>query len=125
MGQPARATARTLPTREGPELCAEAIRLTRILARLMADEPEVLGLLTLLLFTESRRPSRIRPAGSLVVLGEQDRTRWNHDLIAEAQALVRQCIRFDMPGPYQLQAAINAVHADAGTVAQTDWSQNH
>ncbi len=106
-------------------MCAEAIRLTRILARLMADEPEVLGLLTLLLFTESRRPSRIRPDGSLVVLGEQDRTRWNHDLIDEAQALVRQCIRFDMPGPYQLQAAINAVHADAGTVAQTDWSQIH
>ena len=110
-------------TREGRELCAESIRLARILVRLMADEPEVLGLLALLLFTESRRPSRIRPDGSLVVLGEQDRTQWNHDLIDEARALVRQCIRFDMPGPYQLQAAINAVHADAGTVAQTDWSQ--
>ncbi len=110
-------------TRDGPELCAESIRLARILVRLMADEPEVLGLLALLLFTESRRPSRIRPDGSLVVLGEQDRTRWNHDLIDEAQALVRQCIRFDNPGPYQLQAAINAVHADAGTVARTDWSQ--
>jgi RNA polymerase sigma-70 factor (ECF subfamily) len=105
----------------GQELCTEAIRLTRILAGLMPDEPEVLGLLALLLFTESRRPSRTRADGALVVLGEQDRTLWNHALIWEAHALVRRCAHFNMPGPYQLQAAINAVHAEAATFAQTDW----
>ena len=110
-------------TRDDAALCAEAIRLARILAHLMADEPEVVGLLALLLFSESRRPSRRGPDGSLVVLGEQDRARWNHDLINEAQALVRRCVRFGRPGPYQLQAAINAVHADARTVEQTDWTR--
>ena len=81
------------------------------------------GLLALLLLTESRRPSRTRPDGSLVLLGEQDRTRWDRALIAEGQAIVRRCLRRNQPGPYQLQAAINAVHADAPTVQQTDWSQ--
>ncbi len=104
-------------------LCSEAIRLARILATLMPDEPEVAGLLALLLLTESRRPSRTRPDGSLVLLGEQDRTRWNRALIEEGQAIVRGCLRRDRPGPYQLQAAINAVHADAPTVQETDWSQ--
>jgi len=106
-----------------PGLCPEAIRLARILATLMPDEPEVAGLLALLLLTESRRSSRTRPAGSLVLLGEQDRTRWDRALIEEGQAMVRRCLRRNQPGPYQLQAAINAVHADAPTVEQTDWSQ--
>jgi RNA polymerase sigma-70 factor, ECF subfamily len=106
-----------------PDLCAEAIRLARILATLLPDEPEVAGLLALLLLTESRRSSRTRPDGSLVLLGEQDRTRWDRALIAEGQAIVRRCLRRNRPGAYQLQAAINAVHADAPTVEQTDWPQ--
>jgi len=106
-----------------PGLCAEAIRLARILATLMPDEPEVAGLLALLLLTESRRASRTRPDGSLVLLGEQDRSQWDRALIAEGKAIVRRCLRRNHPGPYQLQAAINAVHADAATVEETDWSQ--
>jgi len=106
-----------------PGLCPEAIRLARILATLMPDEPEVAGLLALLLLTESRRPSRTRPDGSLVLLGEQDRRRWDRALIKEGQAIVRRCLRRNQPGAYQIQAAINAVHADAATVEQTDWSQ--
>ncbi|MFI2347091.1 RNA polymerase sigma factor [Streptomyces sp. NPDC019443] len=104
-------------------LCSEAIRLARILATLMPDEPEVDGLLALLLLTESRRASRMRADGSLVLLGEQDRSRWDRALIEEGQAIVRRCLRRDHPGPSQLQAAINAVHADAATFEQTDWSQ--
>jgi RNA polymerase sigma-70 factor (ECF subfamily) len=107
----------------GSGLCSEAIRLARILAALMPDEPEVAGLLALLLLTESRRATRTRPDGSLVVLGEQDRTRWDRVMIEEGQAIVRRCLLRNQPGPYQLQAAINAVHADAPTVEQTDWSQ--
>jgi RNA polymerase sigma-70 factor (ECF subfamily) len=106
-----------------PGLCAEAIRLARILATLLPDEPEVAGLLALLLLTESRRASRTRADGSLVLLGEQDRTRWDRPLIAEGQAILRWCLGRNQPGPYQLQAAINAVHADAPTLQQTDWSQ--
>ncbi len=106
-----------------PGLCSEAIRLTRILATLMPDEPEVAGLLALLLLTESRCLSRTRPDGSLVLLGEQDRRRWDRALITEGQAIVRRCLRRNQPGAYQIQAAINAVHADAATVEQTDWSQ--
>jgi RNA polymerase sigma-70 factor, ECF subfamily len=105
------------------DLCAEAIRLARILATLMPDEPEAAGLLALLLLTEARRTSRIRPDGSLALLGEQDRTRWDRTLIEEGQAIVRSCIRRNQSGPYQLQAAINAVHADAATLEQTDWPQ--
>jgi RNA polymerase sigma-70 factor (ECF subfamily) len=106
-----------------PGLCAEAIRLARILAGLMPDEPEVVGLLALVLLVESRRATRTKPDGSLVLLGEQDRRRWDRVLIEEGQALVRQCLRRNHPGPYQIQAAINAVHADATTAAQTDWPQ--
>ena len=106
-----------------PGLCAEAIRLAHILATLLPDEPEVAGLLALLLLTESRRASRLAPDGSLVLLGEQDRTRWDQALIQGGQAILRRCLRRDQPGPYQLQAAINAVHADAGTIEETDWSQ--
>jgi RNA polymerase sigma-70 factor, ECF subfamily len=111
----------TSPTEPG--LCSEAIRLARILATLMPDEPEVAGLLALFLLTESRRASRTRPDGSLVLLGEQDRTQWDGAMIEEGQAIVRRCIRRNQPGTYQLQAAINAVHADAPTIEQTDWSQ--
>ena len=106
-----------------PSLCLEAIRLARILATLMPDEPEVAGLLALLLLTESRRASRLRPDGSLVLLGEQDRRGWDRALIEEGQAIVRRCLRRNQPGAYQLQAAINAVHVDSATVEQTDWSQ--
>jgi RNA polymerase sigma-70 factor, ECF subfamily len=104
-------------------LCAEAIRLARILWALMPDEPEVAGLLGLLLLIEARRPARLRSDGSLAVLAEQDRTLWDRGLIDEGQAIVRRCLRRDQPGPYQLQAAINAVHADASTFEETDWSQ--
>jgi RNA polymerase sigma-70 factor, ECF subfamily len=106
-----------------PLLCAEAIRLARILSALMPDEPEVAGLLGLLLLTESRRPARLRADGSLAVLAEQDRALWDRALIDEGQEIVRRCLRRDQPGPYQLQAAINAVHADAARFEETDWSQ--
>ena len=106
-----------------PDLCSESIRLARIVATLMPDEPEVAGLLALLLLTESRRASRLRPDGSLVLLSEQDRSRWDRDLIEEGQSIIRRCLRRNQPGAYQLQAAINAVHADAATVVETDWSQ--
>jgi RNA polymerase sigma-70 factor, ECF subfamily len=109
--------------RAEPDLCSEAIRLARILASLMPDEPEVAGLLALLLLTESRRSSRVRPDGSLVLLGEQDRKRWDRALIDEGQAIVRGCLRLNRPGQYQLQAAINAVHADAERPEETDWPQ--
>lgn len=106
-----------------PALCAEAVRLGRLLAALMPDEPEVTGLLALMLLTESRRPARIGAEGALVPLPEQDRTRWDRELIAEGQDLVRRCLRRDRPGPYQIQAAVNAVHSDAPTAAATDWGQ--
>jgi RNA polymerase sigma-70 factor (ECF subfamily) len=105
------------------DLCAEAIRLGRLLAELMPDEPEVTGLLALMLLVESRRAARTNPDGELVLLADQDRTRWDRELIAEGQALVRQCLRRNQPGPYQLQAAINAVHSDAPAAAATDWPQ--
>jgi RNA polymerase sigma-70 factor (ECF subfamily) len=105
------------------ELCAEAIRLGRSLVELMPDEPEVHGLLALMLLTEARRPARTRNDGSLVRLADQDRTRWDRGLINEGHAIVRACLRRNLPGPYQLQAAIAAVHADAATAADTEWSQ--
>ena len=106
-----------------PLLCAEAIRLARILSVLMPDEPEVAGLLALLLLTDSRRPARRRADGSLAVLTDQDRRLWDRELIEEGLAIVGRCLRRNQPGPYQLQAAINAVHADAATFEETDWSQ--
>ncbi|HEX6237811.1 MAG TPA: DUF6596 domain-containing protein, partial [Acidimicrobiales bacterium] len=105
------------------DLCAEAIRLGRLLADLMPDEPEVTGLLALMLLVESRRPARTTPDGALVPLADQDRSRWDRVLIAEGQALVRRCLRRGRPGPYQIQAAVNAVHSDAPTAADTDWGQ--
>jgi RNA polymerase sigma-70 factor (ECF subfamily) len=105
------------------DLCAEAIRLGRLLAELMPDEPEVMGLLALMVLVESRRATRTTPDGDVVLLADQDRRRWDHDLIAEGQAIVRRCLRRNQPGPYQIQAAINAVHSDAPSAAATDWRQ--
>ena len=105
------------------DLCAEAIRLGRLLAELMPDEPEVMGLLALMLLTDSRRAARTGAGGALVLLADQDRSAWNRELIAEGQAIVRACLRRNQPGPYQIQAAINAVHSDAPTAARTDWRQ--
>jgi RNA polymerase sigma-70 factor (ECF subfamily) len=105
------------------ELCAEAIRLGRLLAELMPDEPEVMGLLALMLLIESRRPSRSTAAGELVRLADQDRAHWDRRLIAEGHTLVRRCLRLNRPGPYQIQAAIQAVHSDAPTASATDWRQ--
>jgi RNA polymerase sigma-70 factor (ECF subfamily) len=116
-----RATSGELLVRD--DLCAEAIRLGRLLAALMPDEPEVTGLLALMLLTHSRRAARTGPDGALVLLGDQDRARWDRGLVAEGQELVRRCLRLDRPGPYQVQAAINAVHSDAPTAADTDWGQ--
>jgi RNA polymerase sigma-70 factor (ECF subfamily) len=105
------------------DLCAEAVRLGRLLAQLMPDEPEVLGLLALMLLIEARRPTRTAAGGDLVLLADQDRSRWDRGLIAEGHALVRACLRRNQPGPFQVQAAINAVHTDASTVEDTDWGQ--
>jgi RNA polymerase sigma-70 factor, ECF subfamily len=105
------------------DLCAEAIRLARLLAELMPDEPEVMGLLALVLLTGSRSAARTGPRGDLVLLADQDRGRWDRGLIAEGQAIVLACLRRNQPGPYQIQAAINAVHSDAATAADTDWRQ--
>ncbi|MGK5675526.1 RNA polymerase sigma factor [Micromonospora sp. URMC 106] len=105
------------------DLCAEAIRLGRLLVELMPDEPEALGLLALMLLTEARRPARTTADGALVPLPEQDRRRWDAGLVAEGQALVRRCLRRDRPGPYQIQAAIAAVHSAAPSAAGTDWAQ--
>jgi RNA polymerase sigma-70 factor (ECF subfamily) len=105
------------------DLCAEATRLARLLVALMPDEPEAQGLLALMLLTESRRPARTDADGGLVLLADQDRSRWDLALVAEGQALVRRCLRRNNPGPYQLQAAINAVHSDAASAADTDWPQ--
>jgi RNA polymerase sigma-70 factor (ECF subfamily) len=105
------------------DLCGEAIRLARLLRALMPDEPEATGLLALLLLTESRRPARVDEDGSLVMLAEQDRRLWDRSLIEEGQTLVRECLRRNRPGPFQIQAAIAAVHSDAVQASETDWGQ--
>ncbi|MFG1603830.1 RNA polymerase sigma factor [Actinoplanes sp. NPDC049265] len=112
--------ASTTGTLVRTDLCVEAVRLARELAALMPDEPEVLGLLALLVLIEARRPARVGRNGELVTLAEQDRSLWNGELIAEGHALVRRCLRRNQPGPYQIQAAINAVHTDGPA---TDWPQ--
>jgi RNA polymerase sigma-70 factor (ECF subfamily) len=99
------------------------VRLCRVLLDLMPDEPEVMGLLALMLLVASRRPARTRRDGSLVVLREKDRTLWDVAMIAEGQTLVRACLKRNTPGRYQVQAAINAVHSDAPTADSTDWRQ--
>ena len=105
------------------DLCAEAIRLGRVLTDLVPDEPEVLGLLALMLLVESRRLTRTSPDGDLVRLEDQDRELWDRALIDEGQRIVRQCLAINRPGPYQIQAAINAVHSDARAASSTDWKQ--
>jgi len=115
------ASAGTELTRD--DLSAEAIRLGRTLTQLMPNEPEVIGLLALMLLIESRRATRTAADGSMVLLRDQDRTQWNHALIAEGQRIVRRCLAANRPGPYQIQAAINAVHGDAAVASATDWRQ--
>jgi RNA polymerase sigma-70 factor (ECF subfamily) len=105
------------------DICAEAIRLGRVLLSLMPDDPEVMGLLALMLLVDARRAARVTAAGELVRLPDQDRSRWNRALVAEGQALVRRCLAIDRPGPYQIQAAINAVHSEGVDAASTDWRQ--
>ncbi|MGH3509244.1 MAG: RNA polymerase sigma factor, partial [Nocardioidaceae bacterium] len=109
-----------------PDLCQEAIRLTRqldeIVVAQLGSEPEVDGLLALMLLTEARRPARF-DGGVLVTLPDQDRTQWDSELIDEGHALVRRCLARNQPGPYQLLAAINAVHTDALDASMTDWGQ--
>jgi RNA polymerase sigma-70 factor (ECF subfamily) len=104
------------------ELGAEAIRLGRVLKELMPDEPEVSGLLALMLLVESRKAARLRN-GELVLLSDQDRALWDRGLVREGQSLVRRCLEIDRPGPYQIQAAINAVHSDAANAQDTKWGQ--
>ena len=116
-------TASSGATLTRDDLRTDAIRLGRVLSDVMPDEPEVWGLLALMLLIESRRAARTTPDGALVVLADQDRSLWNHDLVAEGHALVRRCLPRGAPGPYQIHAAINAVHGDAATAADTDWAQ--
>ncbi|MFF3707333.1 RNA polymerase sigma factor [Streptomyces phaeochromogenes] len=103
-------------------LCAEAVRLARVLARLMPDEPEVLGLLALLLLHDARRNTRVDAAGDLVTLEDQDRTAWDRAEADEGAALLETALRRGRPGPYQIQAAIAACHVTAATAEETDWA---
>jgi RNA polymerase sigma-70 factor, ECF subfamily len=116
-------TANSGPGLTRADLAREAIRLGRVLIELMPDEPEAVGLLALMLLTESRRPARTAADGTMIRLADQDRALWNRDLIAEGHALVRACLRRNAPGPFQIQAAVAAVHADAASAEATDWSQ--
>jgi RNA polymerase sigma-70 factor (ECF subfamily) len=105
------------------ELCDEALRLGRLLVELLPDESETLGLLALMLLIDARREARVDDKGAFVRLAEQDRDRWNRARIEEGQEMLRLCLARNHPGPYQLQAAINAVHSDARSAAETDWQQ--
>ncbi|HUG30076.1 MAG TPA: RNA polymerase sigma factor [Candidatus Limnocylindria bacterium] len=105
------------------DLSGEAIRLARILAELMPDEPESLGLLALMLLHDARREARTSPSGDLILLEDQDRSRWNRAQIAEGQAVLDQALRAGRPGPYQVQAAIAALHDSAAEPGDTDWAQ--
>ncbi len=105
------------------DLCAEAVRLGHVLVEVMPDEPEAAGLLALMLLTQSRRTARTGARGELVRLSDQDRSLWDRDLIAAGQAIVRRCLARRQPGPYQVQAAIAAVHSDAASARETDWTQ--
>jgi RNA polymerase sigma-70 factor (ECF subfamily) len=116
-------TASAGPTLTRDDLSSEAIRLGRLLTELMPDEPEAVGLLALMLLTEARRAARTAADGSMIRLSDQHRARWDAALIAEGQALVRACLRRNAPGPFQIQAAIAAVHADAASADDTDWDQ--
>ncbi|MEO7752404.1 MAG: sigma-70 family RNA polymerase sigma factor [Terracoccus sp.] len=116
-------TASSGPDLGRPDLAAEAVRLGRSLVELMPDEPEVAGLLALMLLSEARRPARTDAAGAPVLLADQDRSRWDQGLVAEGHRIVRACLRRGSPGPFQVQAAINAVHTDARSAHETDWGQ--
>jgi RNA polymerase sigma-70 factor (ECF subfamily) len=116
-------TATSGSTLTRPDLSNEAIRLGRTLTALMPDEPETIGLLALMLLSDSRRRTRVGPDGVLVRLADQDRSQWDRTQISEGHELVRACLRRNTPGPFQIQAAIAAVHADAPTAALTDWQQ--
>ena len=116
-------TASGGPELADADLCAEAVRLGRLLVRLVPDDPETTGLLALMLLGESRRAARTGPDGGLVLLADHDRSLWDRTLIDEGQALVRRTLRWNRPGPCQIQAAIAAVHADAATIDDTDWAQ--
>ncbi len=105
------------------DLCTEAVRLGRTVVELLPHEPEAWGLLGLMLLVEARRGTRTTAEGDLVLLADQDRSRWDRALVDEGLALVRRCLRAGRPGPYQIQAAIHAVHCDAPSAAQTDWGQ--
>lgn len=105
------------------DLCAEAIRLGRVLTELLPDDQEAMGLLALMLLIESRRKTRVNADGDLMRLSDQDRSLWNRALIDEGQSIVRGCLARNQPGPYQIQAAINAVHSDARVASATDWQQ--
>ena len=115
------ASAGERPVRD--DLCIEAIRLARLLVELLPQQSEALGLLALMLLIDARRAARVTGDGDLVSLADQDRSRWNRASIDEGQALVRECLRRNQPGPYQIQAAIQAVHSDARTAGETDWRQ--
>jgi RNA polymerase sigma-70 factor (ECF subfamily) len=106
-----------------PDVSGEAIRLGRTLAELMPDEPEALGLLALMLLQDARRATRVDDAGDLVLLEDQDRSRWDTAAIGEGRELLEQALRRGRPGPYQVQAAIAACHATAATPAETDWQK--
>jgi len=116
-------TASEGPDLSRPDLCAEALRLGRLLLGLMPGDPEVEGLLALMLLTDARRPARVGTHGSVVPLADQDRRRWDAARIAEGTALVERALRRGRPGPYAVQAAIAALHAAAPTFAATDWPQ--
>ncbi len=119
-------TGHTAPTGDRltrPDLVDRAIDLARVLVQLMPDEPEARGLLALLLLTDARRSTRVDRAGQLVLLQDQDRGRWDHDLIEQGRALVLEALRGGRPGRFVLQAAIAALHAEAPTWAETDWPQ--
>ncbi len=105
------------------ELSGEAIRLARVVRSLLPDEPEVMGLLALMLLHDARREARVGPEGELILLDDQDRSRWDADRIAEGRALVERALAAGRPGPYQLQAAVAALHDEAATAADTDWAQ--
>jgi RNA polymerase sigma-70 factor (ECF subfamily) len=105
------------------DLCAEAIRLGRLVCELLPEQDETRGLLALMLLVDARRPARLDASGALVLLPRQDRRLWNAAMLEEGRALVRQCLRRNRPGPYQIQAAINAVHSDTQDSADTDWRQ--
>ncbi len=116
-------TSTSGPDLQRPELTIEAIRLTRQVHRLLPDDGEVAGLLALMLLTDARRPARTRPDGSLVPLADQDRTLWNHEAIAEGVALITDSLACKPLGPYQLEAAIAAIHDESATAEETDWPQ--